>query len=292
MLLQEKMRQAKLAPAERSVIDYLLLYPDAVKQVTIKQLADKTYVHPSTFIRVAKKLGFDGWLDLKSAYLEELDYINSHFGDIDANLPFSSNDSIMTIAQKLAKLEQTTIEDSLSLIHHNSLEHAKKLLNEANTIKIFGSNVNTLISRDFILKMRRLKKNVTISNIDGEQAYESVNTDEKTCVILISYTGENAMILKVAEILQTTGAKMIGITSIGDNKLSEAVDCVLNITTRERLYSKIANFTINTSICYLLDVLYAVVFAENYHHNLDQLIKIGTRFDTRPTTSAIIAEPK
>ena len=36
MLLQEKMRQIKLAPAERSLIDYLLANPTAMADQTIK----------------------------------------------------------------------------------------------------------------------------------------------------------------------------------------------------------------------------------------------------------------
>ena len=122
MLLQEKMRQIKLAPAERSLIDYLLANPTAMADQTIKELSEKTYVHPSTFIRIAKKLGFNGWLDLKTAFVEEQTYMSSHFNDVDANFPFSSHDGIMTIAKKLAKLEQTTIEDTLSLIHHDELQ--------------------------------------------------------------------------------------------------------------------------------------------------------------------------
>ncbi len=60
----------------------------------------------------------------------------------------------MTIAKKLAKLEQTTIEDTLSLIHHDELQKAKQSLLNASHIKIFASNANTLISQDFVLKMQ------------------------------------------------------------------------------------------------------------------------------------------
>ncbi|TQB28912.1 MurR/RpiR family transcriptional regulator, partial [Enterococcus faecium] len=61
--------------------------------------------------------------------------------------------------------------------------------------------------------------------------------------------------------------------------------------TRERLYSKISNFTINTSICYLLDVLYSCIFAEEYQKNLNHLIKIVQKVDDRPISSSIMEEP-
>lgn len=291
MLLQEKMRQIKLAPAERSLIDFLLANPTAMADQTIKELSEKTYVHPSTFIRIAKKLGFNGWLDLKTAFLEEQTYMSSHFTDLDANFPFSSHDGIMTIAKKLAKLEQTTIEDTLSLIHHDELQKAKQSLLNASHIKIFASNANTLISQDFVLKMRRLGKNIHVCDTFGESAYEASNCTSDTTAILISYTGENKMIKEIGKILAELQVSIIGMTSIGENALAKLSDCVLNITTRERLYSKIANFTINTSVCYLLDVLYGIVFSEHYEKNLQHLIDIGMAYDKRPTSSTIIAEP-
>ena len=79
------------------------------------------------------------------------------------------------------------------------------------------------------------------------------------CGILISYTGENNVILRTAEILKQNHVPILALTSIGDSTLSSMSTAALRLTTRERLYSKIGNFTINTSICYLLDVLYSCV---------------------------------
>lgn len=291
MLLQEKMRLDYFSSAEKSLLTYILENPSIIEVETIKEIAQKTFVHPSTFIRVAKKLGFSGWVELKTAFLEEQHYINSHFESVDANLPFDSNDGIMTIAKKLANLEQTTIADTLSLMHHDSLQRAKQLLLNAHEVKIFASSANALISQDFVLKMRRIKKNTYVCDTVAEHAYEASNSDSDTCAILISYTGENTMITQTAEILAQKKVPFISITSIGENTLAKLATCALQITTRERLYSKIASFTINTSICYLLDVLYAAVFSEHYQKNLKQLIQIGNAYDNRSISSAIMAEP-
>ena len=45
-------------------------------------------------------------------------------------------------------------------------------------------------------------------------------------------------------------------------------DCVLPICTREKQYSKIATFTTDSSIAYVLDVLYSCLFALDYEKNL------------------------
>lgn len=289
MLLREKMQGTAFSGAEQQLVDFILHYPEKLPYLTVQQLAQTNFVHPSTLIRVAKKLGFSGWVPLKEAYLQEVHYLNDHFQTVDANLPFTATDGIITIAQKMAALEISTIEDTLALVDHDQLNHAKQLLLTDGPIKLFGNNANRLISQDFALKMNRIGKLVTHC-IPGEEAYEASCLSAKGCAILISYTGENQMLLKLAEILHQRQVPIITITSIGDNTLSQLADCPLRLTTRERLYSKIGNFSINKSICYLLDLLYACVFAENYAHNLNYLIELGAAVDKRQTNLAIISE--
>ena len=290
MLLVEKIQETNFSPAEQSLIDYILEKNTAIEEHTIKDIAEATFVHPSTLIRIAKKLGFSGWSDLKLAFLEEQRYLHSHFEEIDANLPFAKTDGLVTIAQKMAALEQTTIEDTLSLLHHDTLKKATDLLYQAKEIKIFTSNANIFTAQDFALKMRRLKKRTTIAEIIGEQAYEAHNTDETTCALLISYTGENQLIKQVLPILKEQGAHILSITSIGESTISKESDCNLQMTTRERLYSKIGDFTTSMSISYLLDVLYTTVFSKNYQQNLNHLIHMGEEFDNRTSTSPVMQE--
>lgn len=290
MLLSEKMKQTDFSNAESALVDFILAKGTAIEPLTIKEIAEANFVHPSTLIRVAKKLGYKGWLELRNEFLDEQTYLQTYFEDVDANFPFQSNDGLMTIANKMASLERTTIDDTLGLLNHDDLQKAKQLLLNAKQIKIFGSNANLLISQDFALKMRRIQKNVVTSQTMGEDAYEAFNSQEDTCAILISYTGENGFIMQIAKILRQQNIPIIALTSIGENTLASVSQAVLRITTRERLYSKIGNFTINSSICYLLDVLYSCVFAEDYQKNLNHLIEISELVDKRKTSSAIMAE--
>ena len=290
MLLSEKMKQTDFSNAESALVEYILAKGTAIEPLTIKEIAEANYVHPSTLIRVAKKLGYKGWLELREEFLAEQTYLQTYFEDVDANFPFQTNDGLMTIANKIASLERTTIDDTLSLLNHDELQKAKQLLLNAKQIKIFGSNANLLISQDFALKMRRIQKNVVMSQTMGEDAYEAFNSQEDTCAILISYTGENGFIMQIAKILQKQNIPIIALTSIGENTLASFSQAVLRMTTRERLYSKIGNFTINSSICYLLDVLYSCIFAEDYQKNLNHLIEVSELVDKRTTSSAIMAE--
>ncbi len=292
MLIIEQMKSEHFSDAEQTLVDYMTENPQSLENMTTTALAQITHTNPTSLIRVAKKLGFKGWTDLKEAFLKEWHYLNSNYNSIDANLPFEKQDNLLSIANKLATLEHNTIQDTLSLLDYQNLMQAQEKLLKAKEIKIFGSHTNAMISQDFVTKMRRINRNVSIASTFHYIDYEAYHSTQDTCAIVISYTGENDIMLKCIDMLRERGASIISLTSIGDNTISTLSDVTLHITTREKLYSKIANFTSNTSIIYLLNLLYAVVFTHDYDVNLDHIIEVGQIFDSRRISSDIMRENK
>lgn len=290
MLIIEHLRAMTFSDAENQIADYLIRHPHELDQLTTQNLASFTHTNPNSVIRLAKKLGFDGWTSLRTEYQKEWQYLNSHFNVIDANIPFDHTDDVITIMHKLAQLEQNTISDTVSLVERESLVKAQKLLLDAKQIIIFASLTNANIATDFVTKMRRIGMPVTLSSEFDISVYEAYNASPDTCGLIISYTGENATYVHCGKFLKQKGARILSLTNMGDNQIARMSDCNLSITTRERLYSKIGNFTSNTSIIYLLDLLYSVVFAANYQKNLDHLIQIGQAYDSRTTTNTMIEE--
>lgn len=290
MLLIEKMKEDIFSSSENEIIVYLFKQRENIKDKTTKQISKETYTHPSTLIRIAKKLGYSGWVELKNSFLGEIEYLNSHFSSIDANYPFDDRDSIMTVANKMALLNQTTISDTLSLLNHDDLQRATNMLDEAAHIKVFSMYHNLLICHDFKSKMNRIGKHVSLCTVDPH--FEAVNSNTETCAIVISYSGESEDIVGLLPFLKRKKVPVIALTSIGENTLTKYADCILRITTREKLYSKIGSFSSNESICFLLDLLYACVFSEDYKNNLEYKIRISKYFDHRKSSNKVMQEVK
>ena len=267
MLIRERLEQENFSHSERTIIDFILNQKKLIQPMTTKDIAKATFTSPSTLIRIAHKMNYKGWNDLKEAYLKELDYLESHFSDIDANYPFDAQDSIMTIANKIALLKKEAIDDTLSLITHDDLQKAIRIIRDASYINIFAVSNNLLISQEFKHNMSRIKKRVDICMLQGELVHVANLADSSSCAIVISYSGETPELIKDVKILKSHHIPIIAITNIGDNTLSRMSDCVLKITTREKLYSKIATFSTDEAITYLLDVLYSCVFALDYKKN-------------------------
>ena len=84
---------------------------------------------------------------------------------------------------------------------------------------------------------------------------------------------------------------IIAITSLGDNELKKYADVVLHISTREKLYSKIAGYSNENSIKLILDILYSCYFNLMYDDNLARRIAISKQAEVgRESTLEIMKE--
>ncbi|WP_367236963.1 MurR/RpiR family transcriptional regulator, partial [Thomasclavelia sp.] len=94
MLIQERLERCDFSTSEKVIIDFILKEKMKIKNMTTKDIANATFTSPSTLIRIAHKMKFNGWNELKDAYLKEIEYLQSHFLDVDANYPFTNEDTI------------------------------------------------------------------------------------------------------------------------------------------------------------------------------------------------------
>ena len=291
MFLIEKMELYPFSPNERVIADYILKEKYAIRKKSTAEIAEAIYASKSALVRFAKKLDFQGWVDFKEAFLEELAYLDSQKTGIDANLPFQAEDDMATIASNLSSLKKEAIDDTLALNKGEALEAAVNLLVQSETIHIFAVSNNLLNAQEFALQMSRIQKDVRIHQLQGEVMFNAYLAKKKSCAIIISYSGETLQLLRIMRLLKRQGVPSILLTSIGDNSSTPLATHVLRLATREKLYSKIGTFSTDTSITFLLECLYAGIFAKNYDANLS-LRKNASRFIEfeRTSSSEILKE--
>ena len=288
MLLEQKIKSINLTKNEQIIADYIIEHKYQLKNLSTRDIALATYTSSAGVIRLAKKLSYSGFNELKEDYLSELDYINQHFKEIDANFPFTANQSIMDIAEIMSTLMQETARDTLHLIKHDPLMKATRILQQSSTIYFYATSGNFLLAQNFKLKMNRIGKKVEVDDLDTP--YSSLLITQNDCAFIISYSGQTPSLIKIAKNLKNKKIPVIVITSIGENTLSESADCVLQMTTREKMYSKISNFTTEYSLELLLNILYSCFFKTNYNHFLDYKISNAKQIEHRGANSNIIKE--
>ncbi|GGP10591.1 MurR/RpiR family transcriptional regulator [Oceanobacillus neutriphilus] len=290
MLLQEKMKMIKFSPNEKIVIKFILEKQELIANYSTIMIADETYTSPSILIRIAKKLNFRGWIEFKTAFLEETAYLRTNFQDIDANAPFSKSDSFVNIASKIAQLKMESAKDTLSLVQRESLQKAISIMKNHDEIKVFGLSNVIFLGEEFVYKLRHIQKKAEIFPIQNTMFQEAVMTTSKACAICISYTGESEPLLETIRLLKQNGVPIIAVTSIGDNSLTRLAEVTLHITTREKSFTKIAGFSSLESISLVLDILYSCYFATEYDKHYDYKINLARMTESRQINNQIIRD--
>ena len=134
-ILQDK---AQFSQTECLIANYILQRQENIVKDSVRFIAKEIYVAPSTIVHFCQQLGFSGFNDFKKQYLEELNYLSSHFQHIDPNYPFERNDKNTVIAQKIEVLYEETLKDCMSLIEHDSLQKCVNILLQAQYIYILS----------------------------------------------------------------------------------------------------------------------------------------------------------
>lgn len=254
--------------ARYAVEEFVLHEQSNLHKYTINQIAEYSYTSKATVVRFAKTLGFDGWKEFMKAFISEMKYLEQHKADADVNYPFDAKSSVNEIIDSIKKVQIESIQDSADLLDVEMLEKAVHYLIKAKHIIIFGLSPNIFIGELFRRKMITIKKQVDIAKL-GEMGIISNTLTEDDCAIMISYSGNNEHAEPMCYIptLLENKVSVIGITSGGDNYMRKELDCVLTMSSKERLYTKISNFATEESLQYIFNVLFSCYFAKHYQDN-------------------------
>lgn len=280
MLIIEKLaQQHKMTEIEKSIAQYMLNVGHEMKDKSARSIAAELYVSPSTVSRFCQLLGFSGFSEFQKNYLEEVHYLESKFQLIDPNQPFDRADKNKRLAGKMGALYKETIEDTIELFHHDSLQRVERMLNVAENLYVGSAGDTFDLANVFKNRCLKIGKKVTVEIRNDNLFYQACYVAHNSCFILISYSGETAMILKVAEKLKERNIPTIIITSYGENRLSQLFDTVLYISTHEKLVENLGNFSSLLSVHFILDVLYASIFNANREEHYNHRTRISYEFE-------------
>jgi DNA-binding MurR/RpiR family transcriptional regulator len=258
----------------------------------MEDIAKLTHTSKATLVRFAKYFNYSGWKEFMYAFTHEVAHFNDNHFDVDTNVPFDNAADTLEIIENIANLRMQTIKETSSLMSVIDINHAANILNQAETIIIYGRSPNSYFGELFKRNLNTIHKKAFVADTD-ESGLISNTLTSKDCAIIISYSGNNSdsYPMKNVKTLLNNRVPIISITSGGENYLRDYSTIVLNVSSREKLYSKIANFSTEESIQFILNILYAKVFSLNYDENMKTKIANSRRLEVkRQTTFKDISE--
>ncbi|WP_058972932.1 MurR/RpiR family transcriptional regulator [Type-D symbiont of Plautia stali] len=214
-----------LSPELQRAAEFSLQNANQLVVQSMRAFASEAGVKPATLLRLAQRLGYNGWGELKDAFIDDIGL---------------RNDTYVSKAEKLiAKGTQPQLYEEVFQAHqanlaytrsenHQAMEQAVTLLDAADNVYICGFRASFPIAWSLFYVYRLFNRQVSL--IDGLASNIEVFTRELTaqdCVLLTSFAPYSRESLDVLHAAQDAGAKIIAITDSPVSPLAQAADCTL-----------------------------------------------------------------
>lgn len=271
-----------MTPLESEIASYILNNKDAVTKLKIQKLADILFISKSAIHRFVKKIGFNGFNDLKVSIAKENADLLENNSYINVNYPFQAKDNPRQIAFKLLELYEKAIKDTFEYVDLDQIKAVSQLIDSADVIDVYTHAHNSNIAENFQDKMLTIGRSVNCPSSFYNQRLTVLASDQKHVAIILSYSGKATFILPIVKKLYEKGVKVIQIGKAGSNYYSQYVTYHLSISDSENNRDRMSQFSSHIAMQYIMDVLYGCIYNEKRKKNTKYIYDSIDYMDDRP----------
>lgn len=271
-----------MTPLESEIASYILNNKDTVTKLKIQELADILFISKSAIHRFVKKIGFNGFNDLKVSIAKENADLLENNSYINVNYPFQAKDNPRQIAFKLLELYEKAIKDTFEYVDLDQIKAVSQLIDSADVIDVYTHAHNSNIAENFQDKMLTIGRSVNCPSSFYNQRLTVLASDQKHVAIILSYSGKATFILPIVKKLYEKGVKVIQIGKAGSNYYSQYVTYHLSISDSENNRDRMSQFSSYIAMQYIMDVLYGCIYNEKRKKNTKYIYDSIDYMDDRP----------
>lgn len=234
-----KIRSAysNLPTAERKVADFILENPSRASLMVINEIADAAGVSVPSVTRLAKKLGYNGFLDFRVALASGSSSLESLKSE-----PIRVDDTDEAAIEKVFLSSMRALEDTLKAMNRQKLAEVADKCVAANRIFVLGTASSAILAEDLVMQLVSMGCDAT--TVSDPQVMEVLSSrfSDKDVFIGISRSGRTKLLLDALKAAKARGCYTAFISNYINSPASaisdaffctSCVDDMKNITGRE-----------------------------------------------------------
>ena len=264
MDIKRKITQGKeLTPTEQQLGQMVLAMGEDVRGLSIKEFARQANVSVASIHRFCKKLGLEGFKELKVELMRAASRADSA-PEVDINFPFDATSSAQEISERMARLYETTLSETREILDPAQLDYAAKLVLRADTVDIYTGSHNLYpagMFRDRLLSAG--KSSTCYDNIEAQVRTALASGPDHTAIV-ISYSGLAPNLKEILPILSSRHVPVIVIGTPYCARIHPGFAAYLTVSDHESMTHRITQFASHIAVQYVLDSLYSSYFAKDY----------------------------
>jgi len=250
---QIRVRLPSLTPLEGKVAAAILARKDITDTTPLREIAEAAGVSEPMVVKVAKKLGFDGFRDFRQGLIE---YYQSESASLHTEI--TPDDTPGVIVQKVFRTAMQALEETFAILDLEAFDRAADYLHRARHRDFYGVGGSAQIARDVSHKFLRIGIRSSVFDDSHMMMMSAALLGPDDVAIAFSHSGETAAVLDAVELARKNGARTIAVTNYSESTLANSVDVVL-CSTAENSPLLGENATARIAQLNLLDALFVAV---------------------------------
>lgn len=258
-----EMNYSSFTDAQKNVAHKILVSPEKIIKMNCSEFASYSNVSTSLVISFAKKIGLEGWDELKYAVKYAFDDKNIH------------NDFLTEYLY--------TVQETHTLVEQKSLSLTLNLLHKSESVFIFSRSSSASLSHDFYNKLNKVRENVYFYSDKSDQIKAVKNLPPEAFSIYISNSGSSSDLENLLTLNKNRNPDDLLISTVPNGTLSKYFTNKLtgiNIERNYIFYRDIPNYS-KVSLNYILDLLFYKYFSSHQASCEEHLIELKSLIEKK-----------
>ena len=269
-LLIIRQNYSNFTTVEKKIADYIFEVGEKMLEKSAQEVASEIGSSSAALVRFSRKLGYDGFSQLKQKLSASYAV---HEDDDDYYKEVNDSETPSTIKNKLKVRVNHMVETTNAALSDDEIMAAVALIDEAESIFVFGIGASSMVAQDIFQKFSRIGKQVFFIQ-DAHLFVSSLSiSDRKTIFIGISMKGETKEVIELARVVRGMEIPIIAITSREESTLGQMSDYILHSVSGEDYQMRTAATMSLMAQLYVVDILFYMFVSEHFTESYDKLEK-------------------
>lgn len=222
-----RMQLPSLTPLEMRVVDTITGRTDLGIDTSLRLVADDAGVSDAMIVKIAKKLGFNGFRDFREALVQ---YRQSDTAAL--HIEISPEDSSTDIVRKVFNTAVQAIEETMSILDMGAFDRAVSLLFGARQRDFYGLGGSAQIARDVSHKFLRIGLRSAVFDDAHMMAMSASLLGPEDVALCFTHSGATTAVIDALRLARQNGARTIAVTNYSHSPVTGVADVVLCSTAQ------------------------------------------------------------
>lgn len=210
-----------LKSAERKAVDFILRSPEGIPGLNIVDFAGRAGCSEATIVRLSKRLGYEGYPQLKAVFEENEESPDTGYQEI------APEDPPLTVMKKVFDSGISALQDTLQLLDGVQYDASVEALLASQQLLVYGLGDAGVVATETSYRFSRIGKQCHAPTDPDLQLIHASKLKVGDVFIGISHSGQSSTVIDVAEVASAAGATVIVITNFPTSPLAKLATHVL-----------------------------------------------------------------